>query len=297
MVKDSLPKGKNIPIICFNHSPPAGMTTLLHQHTYRAHYAGVGGPVTGVEKIKSFTGVIHDLMFIKSCDICQPKSIRKSFIGLRQHEIAWRRAGHGEIISVKSHLMIIYMDLWEPFLIGRNSPFGFRVNHPNPITIQIEPIMIGPSAGPWFIMFIIKLICVGHIALCRFIPIHIPIPPIRIDAGDQDHNGIIQNRFGLFISTCGQPVGDLHDRLSTGCLIAMDIITEPVDARVFPNNLLCHSRINTPRIGQALIILLNIIQSISIFSTRDHKVFQITPFMGFAIRMNRNAIRFFTQGS
>jgi len=62
------------------------------------------------------------------------------------------------------------------------------MHQPDPIPVEVEPIVIRTPLWPWFIVFDVLHIHPYLLGLHRLVPVHIPVAAVRIQDGIDDDN-------------------------------------------------------------------------------------------------------------
>ena len=136
-----------------HHGPTSADTALLSKHTDGTQHAGVAGAVARIKKVESFAGEIVDAVFIKCAHIGHAEGVRPGFVAVGQQQISRRGAGRGKIIAVVALLMVVHVYLRHPFLVFRRQAAHFGVNAPDPVAVEVEPIVVGAAIWPGFVVF------------------------------------------------------------------------------------------------------------------------------------------------
>src|SRR5690606_40960050 len=97
-----------------------------------------------------------------------------------------------EVGTVGSHLMKVQYDVRLPLLdFGYPAP-TFRVLHWQPISVQVKPIVIGPSPRPGFVEFSVVGVTIHMVALMGIDPRGETVDAVRVDGRVQKDHHIFQ---------------------------------------------------------------------------------------------------------
>ncbi len=66
-----------------------------------------------------------------------------------------KRLGSGRKIvgSRRTHLVEIGVEVWHPLVVELDALLRLLLHLPGPVTIQVEEVVVRPTAGPGFVVF------------------------------------------------------------------------------------------------------------------------------------------------
>src|SRR4030042_7001905 len=101
-------------------------------------------------------------------------------------------AGLKEECGICSHFMMVGIDVWSPFVKCGNTSDRFRVLEHNIITVQVEPVMVGPAPGPVFTE--LPGICIRIVvqAFCEIDPCGMTLHAVWVECRIYQDDGIFQ---------------------------------------------------------------------------------------------------------
>ena len=109
---------------------------------------------------------------------------------MRIEGIRFRRE---EVGAVRTHLMKVNIDHRVPVLDDPDAPLRFRLRHDEPVTVQVEQVVIRATARPGLIVFCRNPVGIRHQSFRTGEVLQETIASIRILHRVDDHNGIVQD--------------------------------------------------------------------------------------------------------
>ena len=122
---------------------------LFKQNTYRTIYVWIGRTFAVIKIVVAFTSVVHRANFIQGFCMKLSNFSRQFLVFLRRVWVHTSRlARHEEESRIASHFVMIGQNVGFPLVIELYTGLRFGLLRHQPITIEVEPIMIGASVGP-----------------------------------------------------------------------------------------------------------------------------------------------------
>ena len=103
----------------------------------------------------------------------------------------WNPGGEEES-RIAAHFMMVGKDIRFPFMVFSNPGLRFGMLKGQPVSIQVEPVMIGPSPGPYLIVFSVIRVRAWIFSFIGICPGGKPLKTIRIDGGVNQDDGILK---------------------------------------------------------------------------------------------------------
>ncbi len=112
----------------------------------------VGGTFAQVIVIKALLSVIKAADGIKVFCMVTAYLRGNSLVVRRYHRVIARlHAGLKEERGVGSHLVMVSVDVGHPAVESFHAPHALGVLEHQVVTIQVKPVVVGTSSGPYFI--------------------------------------------------------------------------------------------------------------------------------------------------
>ena len=139
--------------------------------------------------------------------------------------VSGRNSGLEKKRGTGAHLVVIRKNLRTPAVKQFESALRFRVLCRQPVPVEIKPVVIGPSAGPGFVMLPVGRIAHGDSPSVAIGPVREAIPSVGIEHRiENDHSflqSIIHGR-----TAAGRKMIEIQDcGLRSACFISVNAVT------------------------------------------------------------------------
>jgi|GEM_PF-4534628 len=156
-----------------------------------------------------------------------------------------------------------------------------------PVTVQVEPVVVGAAAGPGLEVLAVLRIGHGHAAPVAVGPVHKPIPAVRIEHGIDDEHSLRQQRIDLRSASRRQVVKRKQRRFGAAGFVAMDAVAQVGDDRHTGQFGVGDGRriVRKPQVGPA-----DLLQTHQVFGRRNDCVDQRPSLVGAAVLLDQHPI-------
>src|SRR6056297_975543 len=208
----------------------AARASLLKQDANGTEHIGVGRSFSIIKIIEALFGVVEAFDAVERLGVIFRNGGCEILIDLR-----CQRIGSGwysrleKIGGVGAHFMLIGNNIWAPFMKFSYSAAAFGMLNRHPVAVEIEPVVVGSSAGPYLIKF--ARIGVGYRggAFMDIYPSSKTVQAIGVKSGIQENNRIFQHRIH-FNSCCrSKVVGCQHGGVGPAWLVSMNAMSQRYD--------------------------------------------------------------------
>ena len=199
VVCDAVFQGKRIAVVQLGSQPTLAMPGLLIGHADGAVIRGIGIAVRRIEQVEYLFGEVEPAVGIEILRVILSDAGLKLPLPGRDHFMKGLGGGSKVIRIVDQLFVVIAMDLRHPLIVFLHAGLCFHLCLPGPVAVQIKVIMVHPSAGPGLPVFAGREIGYRFFAGHLVVPVHVAVAAIRVEAGINENNGILQPGFCLRI--------------------------------------------------------------------------------------------------
>lgn len=129
-----------------------------------------------------------------------------------------------EVGRVGSHLVKVEHHVRFPVMEHLHPSLAFRVLQRQPVAVQIEPIVIGSSAGPGLLVLAVVRVTVGNGASIVIGPLGEPFEPVGVQTRIQQDNHVIEQLLMGWPFRRRQVIGHQRRRITAARLVAVHAV-------------------------------------------------------------------------
>ena len=108
---------------------------------------------------------------------------------------------------------------------------GFLLLLPSPIPVEIKPVMVGASAGPWLVVFHCSWVWIGWETRELIEPDGVPVVSIGIQTRIQNDDQLLHHRVARGTSL-SQGVHHFECRLGAHSFVSVNVVAHPNDRQI-----------------------------------------------------------------
>ena len=234
---------------------------LLERHPHRPLRHRPRHTVARVEGVEDLTIEVRKSPLVER--VCDRATDGLHGRGLRRRRVCVVRRGvWREVVrTLSAHLVEIDDHVRHPLEQRRNPSATLRLRLREPVTIQVEEVVIAPPSRPWLIVLGRQGEGIRHRGSCAARPLRHAGPAIRILERIDQHDRVLEDRVHARIVARRQQVVRLEQRRAARRdLVAMHAVQQRHDNRCPGDEVVDVRTRKAPRICQAAEVLLDAVE-------------------------------------
>jgi hypothetical protein len=264
-------------------------TSLLEDEADAPVHVRIGRPVAGIGVVVHFLGEVGRADLVERRLPVFRKPLRELRVDPIGHELIPRvlRLGRLEKVgAVGPHFVVVGHHVGPPPVIEVDPIPALDLRERKPVAVQVEPVVVGPPAGPDLVVLAVEGIGHQGIALVHVGPVGVPVAPVRIQDRLDQEDALLKILLDLRPLPGHEVVGLQHRHFAGGGLVAVHAVAELHDDRLVP-----HVLDRRGRVADAQVLLAQLVEVLVVLRRGDDRVDHRPELVGLPDLRDRDAVR------
>jgi len=203
---------------------------LFEEYSEGASEVGVGAAFAGIEVVEAFSGEVELSDLIEGAGVVFAEGFGEGNVLAGSEGVQAICDARGEEVGEgTSHFVVVEGELGSPVHPDRVASDGFWLGEGEPVAVEVEPVVVGASAGPGFESFSVLGVGAGVLAAVVVGPVGEAVATVGVEVGDKDDDGVFEDVVNLVALAVGEVVEAPESGFADAGFVAVDAVAHPED--------------------------------------------------------------------